>query len=75
MDAFVAVSFRTRDQIDQAGEGALIVQERICLLVFLCMGNQEGGGHQDHVWFVILFAPQSVPVCSATLDHHTSIKQ
>lgn len=55
MDTFVAMSFGTRDQVDQARESTLLVQERICLLIRLCMGNQEGCRHQDHVWFIVLF--------------------
>ncbi len=74
VDAFVAMLFGAGDEIHQSGKGAFVIQQLICSLVHVGMGDQKGGRHQHHVGLVILRIG-SAGVCRAGTAPSTHLYQ
>lgn len=55
MYPFVAMLLGAQDEVDQSGKCALVVQQFICSVVGLCIGEQKCCRDQDDIGLVILY--------------------
>ncbi len=74
MYAFVAMLFGTGDEIDQSRKSAFVIQQLVCSLVHIGVGDQKGRRYQDHIGLVVLRS-RSAGVCQVGKAACTNLNQ